>query len=119
MKMDLKDYHFLLSNVQQRNALSLDNFYGDDNSLYETKENPDSESPIDQLERNEIVQELKKKIGQLRERDRLILTLYYFEDMTMSEIALLLELSEARISQLIGKILIQLKSRILTEVVVP
>jgi RNA polymerase sigma factor for flagellar operon FliA len=39
--------------------------------------------------------------------------------MTMSEIALLLELSEARISQLIGKILIQLKSRMLTEIVVP
>lgn len=119
MNMELKDYHFLLSNVQQRNALSLDSFYGEDNSIYETKENPDSKSPIEQLERNEIIQELKKKIGQLRERDRLILSLYYFEDMTMSEIALLLELSEARISQLIGKILIQLKSRMLTEVVSP
>ncbi len=113
MQMDLKEYHTLLSNVQQRNALSLDSFYGVDSSIYETQKNPDSKSPIEQLERSEIIQQLKQKIGGLKQRERLILTLYYFEDMTMSEIALLLDLSEARISQIIGQILIQLKNELL------
>ena len=38
------------------------------------------------------------------------LMLYYYENMTMTEIGLLLEISEARISQIIGKLLVQLKS---------
>jgi RNA polymerase sigma factor for flagellar operon FliA len=36
--------------------------------------------------------------------------LYYYENMTMTEIGLLLNISEARISQIIGKLLIQLKA---------
>lgn len=59
-----------------------------------------------------------KKIGELKERDRLILMLYYYEDMTMSEIALLLELTEARISQIVGKLLLQLRQELTKEEVV-
>ena len=36
--------------------------------------------------------------------------LYYYENMTMTEIGLLLDISEARISQIIGKLLIQLRA---------
>ena len=114
LNMDLEDYHKLLSNVQQRSVLSLDSpAYDDDSySLYELQEDPDSETPDQDLVKTERTQALKKKIGTLKERERLILMLYYYEDMTMSEIALLLELTEARISQIVGKILIKLKAEL-------
>jgi RNA polymerase sigma factor for flagellar operon FliA len=111
LDMDINDYYQLLSNVQQRNVLSLDSPAYDENSgsFYDIHEDPNSETPDNDLERKERTEALKKKIGQLKERDRLILMLYYYEDMTMSEIALLLELTEARISQIVGKLLLQLK----------
>jgi RNA polymerase sigma factor for flagellar operon FliA len=110
LNMNVKDYHQLLSNVQKRNALSLDvNINDGTNSFYDIYAHPDLESPDHHLEKKELAERLQKKIGELKERDRLVLTLYYYEDMTMSEIALLLELTEARISQIVGKLLIQLK----------
>lgn len=117
LDMEIEDYRQLLSNVQQRNALSLDNSFNNDdsNSFYEMHANPSVEAPDRNLEKKEMEQTLKNKIGELNERDRLILTLYYFEDMTMNEVALLLELSEARISQIVGKLLIQLREELVEE----
>ncbi len=116
MKMTLDEYHQLLSYVQQRNALSLDNTFDEDSgTYYDIHADPDSLTPDKNLQKKEIAETLKRRIGQLEERDRLILTLYYYEDMTMSEIALLLQLSEARISQIVGKLLIQLKQDLMKE----
>lgn len=111
LEMDLEDYRKLLSNVQTRNALSLDNSLTNDesSSFYEVHADPDVEMPDQNLVNKERAEILKEKIGQLNDRNRMILTLYYYEDMTMHEVARLLELSEARISQIIGKLLIQLK----------
>ena len=74
--------------------------------------------PDNNLEKKERTNAIMKKIGELKERDRLILMLYYYEDMTMSEIALLLELTEARISQIVVKLLLQLRQELTKEEVV-
>jgi len=117
LDMGIEDYRQLLTNVQTRNALSLDTTFNDDDSdtFYAIHENQDVEAPDQDLLKEEQVAQLKEKIGQLNERNRLILTLYFYEDMTMSEVALLLELSEARISQIIGKLLIQLRQDLVKE----
>jgi RNA polymerase sigma factor for flagellar operon FliA len=117
LDMNLEDYRKLLSNVQKRNALSLDKSFSQDdsNSFYEIHENKNAESPDRNLEKKELTNTLKQKIGKLDERDRLILTLYYYEEMTMNEVAVLLELSEARISQIIGKLLIKLREELAHE----
>ncbi|MEO1022054.1 MAG: FliA/WhiG family RNA polymerase sigma factor [Bacteroidota bacterium] len=111
LDMTLDEYHTLLSNVQQRNVLSLDGpaYDEESGSYYEVHKDPDSETPDTNLEKKERTEALQRKIGELKERERLILMLYYYEDMTMSEIALLLELTEARISQIVGKLLLKLR----------
>ena len=118
LDMNIENYRQLLTNVQTRNALSLDTtFAGDDSdSFYAVYEDQDVEAPDQELLKAEQAARLKEKIGELNERNRLILTLYFYEDLTMKEIALLLELSEARISQLIGKILLQLKQDLVKEI---
>lgn len=116
--MNLEDYHELLSNVQTRNALSLDKPFNDNNganTFYEVHADTEAPSPDQDLEKKELATALQHKIGELPERDRLILTLYYYEDMTMNEVALLLELSEARISQIVGKLLIKLRQELVSE----
>ncbi|MEX1063599.1 MAG: sigma-70 family RNA polymerase sigma factor, partial [Balneolaceae bacterium] len=85
--MSPDQYYELLSGVQQRNALSLDSsMLKDSPPIYDTHADPDSESPDQHLESAELIHTLQQKLEQLNDRDRLILTLYYFEDMTMSEI---------------------------------
>lgn len=113
LNMELSEYQQLLSDVQQRHVLSLDSPAYEDNdssaSNYELLEDTEHETPDQELEKKEKIQSLQKKIGELKERERLILMLYFYEDMTMSEIALLLELTEARISQIVGKLLLKLR----------
>ncbi len=110
--MNIDDYNDLMANVHQRHVLSLDNFDNDDDSFnpYQTLEDVSNQRPDEEIESREKTDQILNKINKLKNRDRLILMLYYYENMTMTEIGLLLDISEARISQIIGKLLIQLKA---------
>ncbi len=116
LDMSVTEYQQLLSSVQQRNALSLDSrFHREEGSLYDTIPDPEIEQPDSKLVKDTLVEKLQKRIGELDDRSRLILTLYYYEDMTLGEIALLVGRSEARISQIVGKLLLQLKDELMVE----
>jgi len=122
LEMSVEKYHKLLGSVQQRAHLSLDYDInqGEGTSktaLSATIEDKSMRTPDSGLESESISSQLKDAIKDLKERDRLILALYYYEDLTLNEIALLLGLTEARISQLVGKLLMQLKSTLSMELV--
>ncbi|MEX1213268.1 MAG: FliA/WhiG family RNA polymerase sigma factor [Balneolaceae bacterium] len=112
LEMTLSSYHTLLSSVQQRNALSLDQSGSGENpaSIYDFFADESTPLPDQELEEEELLQQLATHVQQLPEKERLILTLYFYEDLTMSEIALLLDRTEARVSQIIGKILLRLRA---------
>ncbi len=114
--ISLEEYLNLLSQVQQRSILSLDDQKfdneGSGESLSGYIEDPDAKAPDADLDTKATSDVIKKKMQNLKERDRLILALYYYEDLTLSEIALLLGLTEARISQILGKLLLWLKSEL-------
>lgn len=113
LEMPLEDYHQLLSDVQKRAVLSLDQeLFGDEDgqSMSNYLEDENIEAPDAQMDRESTSKQLQSAIKDLKERDRLILSLYYYEDLTLNEIAVLLGLTEARISQIVGKLLLSLKS---------
>ena len=58
------------------------------------------EGPDVELERSEVRAHLARALAELPERERKVLALYYQEELTMAEIAKVLDLSESRISQL-------------------
>jgi RNA polymerase sigma factor for flagellar operon FliA len=58
------------------------------------------EGPEAQLERNELRRLLARSLGELPERERLILAMYYEEEMTMAEIGAVIGVCESRVSQL-------------------
>lgn len=120
LDMSLDEYHKLLGNVQRRAVLSLDQKrFGDDDSKTVSRylEDENIERPDAALDRQSTSKQLQDAIKQLKERDRLVLSLYYYEDLTLNEIALLLGLTEARISQIVGKLLLTLKSTLEPELV--
>lgn len=112
LEISLDEYNKLLMTVQQRSVLSLDYESGDEGSanLGSLIEDEDADQPDARIIAEGMQLKLKDHIKKLKERDRLILALYYYEDLTLSEIAVLLGLTEARISQLVGKLLLQLRN---------
>ena len=112
--MCVKDYRALLSNVQQRVALSLDYESGENSgsTLSNRLEDQSYDLPDQAMMDIENSEQLKRAVKRLPEREQLILAMYYFEENNLREIAETLSLSEARISQIIGKTLLTLKSEL-------
>ncbi|HWP50825.1 MAG TPA: FliA/WhiG family RNA polymerase sigma factor [Clostridia bacterium] len=70
----------------------------------------DFEQPESSLIRSELHQKLMKAIDALSERDRLVISLYYFEHLKLHEIAEVLKVSEARVCQARSKAILKLRS---------
>lgn len=120
--IDEKQLSAIHETVHYLSAISLESTLytksGDGFSLLDIIEDRDSPTPetkIMDLEMNKI---LKEAIEMLAERDQQILNLYYVEELSLKEIAYILDISIPRVSQLHGKILLKLKTTIvdLTEV---
>ena len=72
-----------------------------------------SSIPIDKMMVDaEKKQALRNSVAKLNEREQIILNLYYEEELTLKEIAEILEISIPRVSQLHGKTLIKLKKMV-------
>lgn len=76
---------------------------GDTMSLIETLEDADVEHPGDELERQCVLQHLRRAIGALTEQDRTVIVLYYLEGLTLAKIGAALGVSESRASQVHSK----------------
>ncbi len=72
----------------------------DDVTIMETLEDKDTVSPEESLEYKEQLEMLADAIERLKEKDKLILKLYYYEKFTLKEIGQVLEVSESRVCQL-------------------
>jgi len=65
--------------------------------------------PAEQLDRNEMRRGLAEALSKLSEREQLLTSLYYFEQLTMKEIGVVLEISESRVCQIHSKVLLTLR----------
>ncbi|MCT4785375.1 FliA/WhiG family RNA polymerase sigma factor [Exiguobacterium aestuarii] len=70
---------------------------------------PDSEKPEDTLLQQELIDVLATEVDHLSEKERLVVSLFYFDELTLTEIGEVLELSTSRISQIHSKALKTLK----------
>jgi len=73
--------------------------------------NEDSSNPTSRLEAEEFKNSLAEAISSLPEKEKKIITLYYFEELTYKEIGAVLSISESRVSQLHTKAILKLKAR--------
>jgi RNA polymerase sigma factor for flagellar operon FliA len=55
---------------------------------------------------------LAKAIEELPEREKMVISLYYFEELTLKEIGMVLGISESRVSQLHTRALLKLKNKL-------
>src|SRR5215471_11791914 len=85
---------------------------GDQVSLLDTLEDPESIRPADVLDETELREALAEAISRLPEREKLVVTLYYYEELTLREIGEVLGVTESRVSQLHTKAILRLKTRL-------
>jgi len=72
----------------------------------------DGESPMDIVEKEDLKEIILKEINKLPERQKLVITLYYFEEMNYQEIADLLNISVSRVSQLHTEVINKLRKKL-------
>ncbi len=73
------------------------------------------ESPEEHVEKLEMQEILKNSIDQLPERERKVITLYYYEELTLKEISAIMGVSESRISQIHTKGISRLRGKLSNE----
>jgi len=106
MDMSLEDYRYLLHLSQRRYAQPLHDPLSahTDRSLLDTLMHPDARHDFDAIDRRSLHQYVSALIAQLPDRDQTILGLYYYEELRLKDIAELMDLTEARISQILSEI---------------
>jgi RNA polymerase sigma factor for flagellar operon FliA len=67
---------------------------------------------MDELERKEMKQQAAEALAGLKEKEQLVISLYYYDEMTLKEIAAILDLTESRICQIHTQAIVKLRSRL-------
>jgi RNA polymerase sigma factor for flagellar operon FliA len=87
---------------------------GDDDSVMLADQAPDPNAvdPADEAARRDAIAELVAEIGRLSERPRMVLALYYQDEMTFKEIGQVLGVTESRVCQIHTEAILALRSRL-------
>jgi RNA polymerase sigma factor for flagellar operon FliA len=94
------------SQLNVTNVVSLNEFVEAGNEpVMEAEHNSHFIQPEDNISKQELAAKLKEALDNLTEKEKQVILLYYYEDMTLKEISAALEVSESRVSQLHTKAL--------------
>lgn len=121
LNIQVEDYDNVLHELSKASLLSLDgNRVEESNSnftsMYDLLENPESEKPEGNIEREETKQLFVNAIEGLNEQEKLVMALYYYEELTLKEIGQVLNITESRVSQIHSKAVGTLKSALAVEI---
>ena len=110
MKVTLDEYHKIVSDAARCQVFSIDETAVDDEG---PRREPQGHAPgpMQLLEQAEFRGSLAEAIDDLPERERLIMALYYQDELNLREIGSILEVSESRVCQIHGQALTRLRAR--------
>ena len=81
----------------------------------DTIEDPDAPDPARALDVGDLKDRIAESIAKLPEREKLVIALYYYENLTLREIGEVLGVTESRVSQMHTKAVLRLRSRMQEE----
>ena len=118
----MDDFQESLIQISNSSLVALDELWavsdasGDQVSLLDTMKDPSAVDPARELGVSELKDRLAHAISRLPEREKLVVALYYYENLTLREIGEVLGVTESRVSQLHTKAVLRLKARLQSEV---
>ena len=107
-----------LTDISRSSIAALDELWtiasgsGDQVALIDTIEDTQGPEPQSALDQTELREALGEAIARLPEREKIVITLYYYEELTLREIGEVLGVTESRVSQLHTKAILRLKARL-------
>jgi RNA polymerase sigma factor for flagellar operon FliA len=116
MDMDVEDVRKFLGQLSLVNVVALDELLSDDEGgaprLVDTLRDTSALDPQAMAEHGEARQLLARAVEQLPEREKVVVSLYYFEGLTLADIGRVLGVTESRICQLHTKAVLQLRTKL-------
>jgi RNA polymerase sigma factor for flagellar operon FliA len=115
LNIDISELHKLFDETKKSLLLSLDEIFYDDeegSSRFDFIEDQKSDNPQLKIEESEAKKILADAISKLSDRERMVITLYYYEELTSKEIGKILGVSDSRVSQLHTKAILRLRGRL-------
>jgi len=110
--LDMDSYYKIISRSHGVSLLSLDELMSDDTTSRLNKQVADNPSPFDELKIREVKKIISKALATLSEKEQLVMSLYYYNELTLREIANVLNLTESRISQIHSKAIVRLRIKL-------
>ncbi len=118
LNMTVEEFQDALLQISNSSVAALDELWtvsdasGDQVSLLDTLQDPDAPDPATIMDATELKDRVADAIARLPEREKLVVALYYYENLTLREIGEVLGVTESRISQLHTKAVLRLRSRL-------
>jgi len=116
--ISVEEFQAALVQISNSTIAALDELWsvsassGDQVSLLDTLHDPDAPDPERALDATELKDRVAEAIARLPEREKLVIALYYYENLTLREIGEVLGVTESRISQLHTKAVLRLRSHL-------
>ncbi len=121
LSMTMQEFHDALLKISNSTVAALDELWsvsdasGDQVSLLDTLHDPDALDPAAVMDQTDLKDRVADAIARLPEREKLVVALYYYENLTLREIGEVLGVTESRVSQLHTKAVLRLRSRLSAE----
>jgi RNA polymerase sigma factor FliA len=118
LEMSVEDFQDALVQISNSTVAALDELWsvsdasGDQVSLLDTLQDPDAPDPAHVVDATDMKDRVADAISRLPEREKLVVALYYYENLTLREIGEVLGVTESRVSQLHTKAVLRLRSRL-------
>ena len=113
LQISMKELNDLINETQVANLVSLDEYLEQGSEVRaELGNRPRFEQPDQVVARQELKRTLSEAIDSLTENERKVIALYYYEELTLKEISMILEVSESRVSQLHTKALKKMREKL-------
>ncbi|MEY9949380.1 RNA polymerase sigma factor for flagellar operon FliA [Kitasatospora sp. GAS1066B] len=118
MGIAIEDLHAIFSQLSLANVVALDELLhpagegGERLSLMDTLVDTGADDPVEIAEDRELRKLLARAINTLPQREKTVVTLYYYEGLTLAEIGQVLGVTESRVSQIHTKSVLQLRAKL-------
>ncbi len=115
MDLSLEEYYKFLEKIKGITFIDIESFKQkipdlEEKDLFEIIASDKKEDPFEKYALKELQEKLTQALEYLSEKERLVLALYYYEGLTMKEIAKVLDYTESRISQIHNQAILKLRS---------